>query len=72
MWVKIVVLILFLGIVASLGSALWSMMKDKGKGKGSVRALTLRVALSIIAFVVLLFAYAMGWIQPHGIIPMPN
>ena len=72
MWVKIVVLILFLGIVASLGSALWSMMKDKGKGKGSVRALTLRVALSIIAFVVLLFAYAMGWIQPHGIIPMSN
>ena len=70
MWIKIIVLILFLAIVASLASALFSMMKDKGRGKQTVNALTLRVVLSIIAFALLILGYAMGWIQPHGIVPM--
>ena len=70
MWIKIIVLILFLAIIASLGAALFSMVKNKGQGKQTVNALTLRVVLSIIAFVLLILGYAMGWIQPHGIVPM--
>ena len=70
MWVKITVLILFLAILASLGSALFSMVKDKGQGNRTVNALTLRVIFSIIAFALLILGYAMGWIQPHGIVPM--
>ncbi|MGH8864426.1 MAG: DUF2909 domain-containing protein, partial [Burkholderiales bacterium] len=33
----------------------------------TVRALTLRVALSIGLFVLLMIAYATGWLTPHGI-----
>jgi hypothetical protein len=31
------------------------------------RALAIRVALSVTLFLLILFAYAMGWIQPKGI-----
>jgi hypothetical protein len=30
------------------------------------RALTIRVGLSILLFVLLLVAWQLGWIQPHG------
>ena len=70
MWVKIILLILFVGILASLGSALFSMMKNRGQGKKTVNALTVRVILSIIVFFLLILSYGMGWIQPHGIVPM--
>ena len=30
------------------------------------RALTIRVGLSILLFVLLLVAWRLGWIQPHG------
>ena len=70
MWVKIILLFLFVGIVVSLGMALFSMMRDKGQGKKTVNALTARVILSIIVFFLLVLSYGMGWIQPHGIVPM--
>jgi hypothetical protein len=34
-----------------------------------VRALTVRITLSVLLFIVLLIAWRMGAIQPHGIIP---
>ena len=70
MWVKIIVLILLAGILVSLGAALFSMMRNKGQGKKTVNALTVRVILSIIVFFILILSYGMGWIQPHGIVPM--
>lgn len=70
MWIKIIVLILFIVILASLAAALFSMIKHRGQGKQTVNALTLRVVLSVIAFALLILGYAMGWIQPHGIVPM--
>jgi hypothetical protein len=30
------------------------------------RALTIRVGLSILLFALLLLAWSLGWIQPHG------
>lgn len=69
-WVKVVVLILMVLIIGSMISALVSMMRDKGRGSGTVKALTLRVVLSIAAFLLLIISYLAGWIQPHGIVPM--
>lgn len=51
-------------IIYCLGSSLYYLMKG-GQGKPFVKALTLRVGLSLLLFVLLLFAYAMGWIKPH-------
>ena len=64
---KIFVAIAFILIIASLGSALFFLMKDKGQSNRTVQALAMRVGLSITLFLILLASYKMGWIQPTGI-----
>jgi hypothetical protein len=64
---KILVAIAFILILASLGSALVFLMRDKGKSDRTVQALALRVGLSIALFIFILVAYYLGWIQPTGI-----
>ena len=64
---KILVAIAFMLIIGSLGSALFFLMRDKGKSNRTVHALAIRVGLSITLFLLLLGAYKMGWIQPTGI-----
>ena len=64
---KILVGIAFILILGSLGSALFFLMRDKGKSNRTVHALAMRVGLSITLFLLLLGAYKMGWIQPTGI-----
>jgi hypothetical protein len=64
---KIVVAIAFILILGSLGSALFFLMRDKGKSSNTVRALALRVGFSIALFVLILVAYKLGYIQPTGI-----
>jgi hypothetical protein len=64
---KIIVAIGFILIIASLGSALFFLMKDKGASNRTVHALALRVGLSITLFILLLLAYRLGYIQPTGI-----
>jgi branched-subunit amino acid transport protein AzlD len=64
---KIIVAIAFILIIASLGSALFFMMKDKGKSDRTVKALAMRVGFSITLFILVLLAYHFGFIQPTGI-----
>ncbi|MBY0573816.1 MAG: twin transmembrane helix small protein [Undibacterium sp.] len=64
---KILVLIAFLLIFLSLGSALVYMMKDKGKSNRTVKALAFRVGFSILLFCFILIANYFGLIQPTGI-----
>ncbi len=63
---RIVVVLAFLVILGSLGSALFYLMKDKGTTNRTVNALTVRIGLSVAVFVMLLFAHWMGWIQSTG------
>jgi branched-subunit amino acid transport protein AzlD len=64
---KIFVAIAFILIIASLGSALFFLMKDKGRSNRTVQALAMRVGLSITLFLIVLASYKMGWIHPTGI-----
>ena len=68
---KYLVLLAFVAIIGSLGSALFFMMKDgqdgKPKSSNMVRSLALRVGLSIMLFVCILLAWKFGYIQPTGI-----
>jgi hypothetical protein len=64
---KIVIALGFLLIVGSLGSALFFMMRDKGRTRNTARALGFRVAFSIALFLLLLAAHQLGWIQPTGV-----
>ncbi|MEO8280611.1 MAG: twin transmembrane helix small protein [Ideonella sp.] len=68
---KILVALAFAGILAALAYAGVSMIKDSSNGKtkkpNMMRALAVRVGLSVMLFVCLLLSYKMGWISPTGI-----
>ena len=59
---KIILLLLLLLIFASLASALYYMVKDKGHGTRAVRSLTLRISLSLLLFTVLMVGTYFGFI----------
>lgn len=60
---------MLIAIVASLGSGLYYMLKDKGDSKRMVNSLTLRIGLSVALFVLLFVAWYAGLIQPHPLLP---
>lgn len=66
MLVKIIIVLILLVILYSLFSSLFFLVRDKGQGDRAVKALTWRISLSIFLFVLLMVAYVMGWIKPHG------
>lgn len=57
----------FLAIFFSMGSALYFLMRDKGKSNRTVQSLALRVGISISLFLLLLLANHLGWIHPTGL-----
>ena len=62
MGMKILVLVLLLGVVASLFSGLYFVGVDKGKTNRAVIALSVRIALSIGVFGLLMAAQYFGWL----------
>jgi hypothetical protein len=60
----------FAVIVASLGSALWYLVRGAGDSRRMVRALTWRIGLSIALFLLLMLAWYTGLIAPHGVDPL--
>lgn len=69
MSIKVIVIVLLFVIIGSLGSALVYLLKDHGESNRTVKALTVRIALSITAFLLLIGGYFAGLIQPHGVLP---
>ena len=63
---RIIILIALAGILLSLGSALFYLVRDKGSTNRTVNALTVRVGISVGLFLFILFSYWMGWIQPRS------
>jgi hypothetical protein len=70
--IKILIVLTLVAIVASLGKALFHM--SSGGGSDSIgqsammaRALTVRIALSVTLFVLLMLAWYFGAISPHGV-----
>ena len=69
MWIKIIIVLVFIGIVASLGSGLFYLVNDKGDSRRTLRALTWRIGLSIGLFIFLMVGYYFGWFQPNSRLP---
>jgi hypothetical protein len=66
--VKWLVLLIFFAIVLSLVSAMVQLVHDyKGETRRMVRALTVRIGLSIVLFIVLWMTWKLGWIEPHAV-----
>jgi Protein of unknown function (DUF2909) len=68
---KYLVAFAFVGILGALGMAGVFMLRDGRDGKpktgNMMRALALRVGLSVALFAFILFSYWAGWIHPTGI-----
>ena len=67
--IKALILLLLAGIILSLFSGLFFLNQDQGNSRRMVRALTVRITLSVILFLVLIYAWFNGLIQPHGVGP---
>ncbi len=67
MSIKILVVATLVAILVSLGSSLFFLVKDPGDPQRMVRALTVRITLSVALFVLLFLAWYAGLIQPHGV-----
>lgn len=70
-WVitKLIIAALLLGIVASLFSSAFFLVKDDSGRKRTLNTLKLRIVLSVVLIIFVLLSYSMGWLVPHG--PQP-
>ena len=62
---RYVVIAVLLMIVASLGSAAFFMLRGRGNSERMVKALAIRVGLSVALFVFLMAGYYLGWFPGH-------
>ena len=62
---RIIVIIFLLFILGSLASALYFLYHDRSQSTRTIKALTLRVGLSIGLFVLLMAGYRFGFIGNH-------
>jgi len=60
---KFVIYALLAAIVVSLGTGLFYLRREDADSPKMLRALQVRVALSLVLIVVLIAAYFLGWIQ---------
>ena len=63
---KVVVVVGLIAIVVALFCALVFLYRDRGSGTRMVKALAIRVGLSILLVAFLLISYYQGWIAPQG------
>ena len=64
---KTMIVFVLILIIASLGLALRYLFKDGGGSQRTVKALTLRIGISIALFFLLLLGYQAGILHPHGL-----
>jgi Protein of unknown function (DUF2909) len=68
MLVKAIIILFLLIILYSLGSALFYLVRGaEGNDTRVAKALSWRIGLSMLLFILLFIAFSLGWIAPHGI-----
>lgn len=60
---------MMLGIVFALGSGLFFLLFKRKNTEQTVKALTIRIGLSLVLFGLLVLAFFLGWIEPHSLFP---
>jgi hypothetical protein len=65
--VKILIAVALIAVVVSLGQALFAMSSGPKNSARVVRALTVRISVSVALFVTLMVAWHFGLIEPHGL-----
>ncbi len=67
MFARTIIFIVMLVILISLASGLIFLIRDEGKTKRTVKALSWRIGLSVALFLFLLLAFSLEWIHPHPV-----
>jgi hypothetical protein len=67
LFMRIIALLFIVFILASLASGLYFLIKDKGQSDRTVKMLTVRVALSLTLFLLLMGGYYFGFIPQSGL-----
>jgi len=67
MLIKTVIILMLVLIIVSLFSALTFLYKDKGSTERTVKALTIRISLSILLFAMLMLGFYFGIIPERGL-----
>ena len=63
---KVVIAVVLIGIVVSLGQALFAMSSGPDNSGRVVRSLTVRIALSVVLFALLMLGHYFGLIEPNA------
>lgn len=63
---KLVLLVILAAVIFSLGQGLYFLYKDQEGSSRVLKALKLRVALSVLLILFLLLSYSLGWISPNA------
>jgi hypothetical protein len=69
MLARIIIIVIFLGILASLFSGMYFMLHDKSSSTRNVKALSIRIGLSLLLLALLVAAYVFGLIKPNSVHP---
>jgi len=64
--VKVVIAVVLIGIVVSLGQALFAMSSGPDNSGRVARSLTVRIALSVVLFALLMLGHHFGLIEPNA------
>jgi ABC-type nitrate/sulfonate/bicarbonate transport system substrate-binding protein len=65
---RLIVVLLLLASIASLGFALTGLVKSRDDASDRLhRGLRLRIGFSVALFLLLLLAWQLGLIEPHGL-----
>lgn len=62
---KELIVLTIIGIIVSLGHAMFSMVSGPTDSKAMVKALTVRVVLSVALFAFLMIGWYTGALEPH-------
>ncbi|WP_045227063.1 twin transmembrane helix small protein [Methyloterricola oryzae] len=71
MLTKTLIVFVLIMIIASLGTAMVYLLKDRERSPRTVKALTARIGMSLALFFLLLLGYRAGILHPHGLKPGP-
>jgi hypothetical protein len=63
---KLIIVLLLIGVIGSLFSGLFYLLRNQGADDRAVKALTLRIGLSIALFALLMLGYRFGLIPGYG------
>lgn len=64
---KLFIIFVMIIIASSLASGLFFLIRDVGNSKRTVKALTIRIGISLCLFLFLLIGFKLGIIHPHSI-----